>query len=133
MIYPNIGALATATALIVASVKLRRGESQKFNYWLRMRVAAQGLTIVALVAGTWSLRPKDAESPSADPTATRNDVDVERRRLERIAKEKNEFEERLKGAERAEGIEAGLRAGRAGTEAPKDSEVGQPESSKWSK
>ena len=106
------GALATVGALIVASVKLRRGESQKFNYWLRMRVAAQGLTIVALVAGTWSLRPKDNESPVADVTATRNDMDLERRRLEKIAKEKEEFEERLKGAERAAGIEAQLRARR---------------------
>lgn len=81
-----------------------------------MRVAAQGLTIVALVAGTWSLRPKDTESPVADATATRNDADVERRRLEKIAKEKEEFEERLKGAERAEGIETELRARRKGTE-----------------
>jgi len=77
-----------------------------------MRVAAQGLTVVALVAGTWSMRPKDAESPSADSTATRNDVEVEKRRLERIAKERGEFEERLKGAERAENMEAELRARR---------------------
>jgi len=112
-----LGCLATVGALVVASVKMQRGESQKFNYWLRMRVVAQGLTIVALVAGTYSLRPKDVESTSGDPTLTRNDVDAERKRLERIAKEKEEFEKRLRGAERAEGIEAELRAGRRPVEA----------------
>ena len=85
-----------------------------------MRVAAQGLTIVALVAGTWSLRPKDTESPVADITATRNDVDLERRRLEKIAKEKEEFEERLKGAEKTASIEAELRVRRKGTPATPD-------------
>jgi hypothetical protein len=94
-----------------------------------MRVAAQGLTIVALVAGTWSLRPKDTESPSGDATATRNDVDVERRRLEKIAKEKEEFEVRLKGAERAEGIEAELRARRrSGAEPAQAGSVVRPTS-----
>jgi hypothetical protein len=75
-----------------------------------MRVAAQGLTIVAVVAGTWSMRPKVNESPGAHPTTPRNDADLEKRRLQKIAKEKEEFEERLKGAERAEGVEAELRA-----------------------
>jgi hypothetical protein len=57
---------------------------------------------------------------------------MERRRLERIAKEKEEFEERLKGAERAEGVEAELRARRAGMEPPVPQEVQQPESSRAS-
>lgn len=118
-----LGALATVGTFIVASVKLRQGESQKFNYWLRMRVAAQGLTIVALVVGTWTLRPKDASV--ADATATRNDLDVERRRLEKLAREREEFEERLKGAERAEGVEAGLRTRRRVTE---PAVAGEPES-----
>jgi hypothetical protein len=98
-----LGSLATVGALVVAMVKMRRGQSQSFNHWLRVRVAAQGLTIVALVAGTYSLRPKDA--PVDDPTLTRNDVDVERRRLEKLAKEKDEFEERMKGAEVAHDVE----------------------------
>lgn len=102
-IYVNIGSLATVGALVVAMVKMRRGQSQSFNHWLRVRVAAQGLTIVALVAGTYSLRPKDGLID--DPTATRNDADVERRRLEKLAKEKDEFEERMKGAEVAHDVE----------------------------
>jgi predicted KAP-like P-loop ATPase len=102
-----------------------------------MRVAAQGLTIVAVVAGTWSMRPKDNEIPGAHSTAPRNDADVEKRRMEKIAKEKEEFEERLRGAERAEGVEAELRArkgaapavaakpeAKQGKETPVDSEGG---------
>ncbi|KAF9467704.1 hypoxia induced protein conserved region-domain-containing protein [Collybia nuda] len=98
-----LGSMATVGALIVAMVKMRRGQSKQFNHWLRVRVAAQGLTIVALVAGTYSLRPKD--TPIDDPTLTRNDVDVERRRLEKLAKEKDEFEERMRDAEVAQEVE----------------------------
>jgi len=104
-----LGSLATVGALITAMVKMRRGESRSFNHWLRVRVAAQGLTIVALVAGTYSLRPKDTQSVDDDPTLTRNDVDVERRRLEKVAKEKAEFEERMKSAEVAHDMEDMLR------------------------
>jgi hypothetical protein len=82
--------------------KLRRGQSQSFNYWLRARVAAQGLTIVALVAGTYSIRPKkEEEQYSAD-------AEAERRRLEKAAKDKEEFEERLRGAEEAYAVEKEL-------------------------
>jgi len=110
-----LGSMATVGALVVAMVKMRRGQSQSFNHWLRMRVAAQGLTIVAIVVGTHSLRPKDVEV-SDDPTLTRNDADMERRRQEKMAREKDEFEERLKGAEEAHAMESGLKAGRSGRE-----------------
>ncbi|RDB19713.1 Respiratory supercomplex factor 1, mitochondrial [Hypsizygus marmoreus] len=114
-----LGSLATVGALCVAMVKMRRGQSQSFNHWLRVRVAAQGLTIVALVAGTYSMRPKDEQTIAAglvgeDSTLTRNDVDVERRRLEKVAREKEEFEQRLKGAEEADEFERVLRARRSG-------------------
>lgn len=106
-----LGSLATVGALVTAMVKLKRGQSHSFNTWLRVRVAAQGLTIVAIVAGTYSLRPKSPPTDeAADPTLTRNDVDVERRRLEKIAREKGEFEERLKEAEDATRAETELRA-----------------------
>jgi len=92
----------------MATYKLRRGESQSFNYWLRARVGAQALTIVALVAGTYYLRPKQ------DMTA---DADVERRRIEKAAREKEEFEERLRGAEDAYAVEKELMRGRKGLSA----------------
>ncbi|KAG6837785.1 hypothetical protein H0H93_001712 [Arthromyces matolae] len=132
-----LGSLATVGALVVAMVKLRRGQSQSFNHWLRVRVAAQGLTIVAICAGTWSLRPKDPTAvassstsvDTSDPTLTRNDIDTERRRLEKIAKDKEEFEERLRGAEMAHEAEVEMRAGRGLDKGPgsvsesKDSKV----------
>ncbi|KAG5351615.1 hypothetical protein E4T56_gene13192 [Termitomyces sp. T112] len=103
-----LGSLATVGALVVAIVKMRRGQSQSFNHWLRVRVAAQGLTIVAICAGTWSMRPKDSLAHSS--SATTVDVDGERRRLEKMAKEKEEFEERLRSAEQSHQAEVGLRA-----------------------
>ncbi|GLB39789.1 putative hypoxia induced protein conserved region [Lyophyllum shimeji] len=108
-----LGSMATVGALVVAMVKMRRGQSQSFNHWLRVRVAAQGLTIVAIVVGAQAFRPKDAEAPGGD-AGSMNDVDAERRRMEKLAREKDEFEERLRGAEEAHELEKGLRAGRSG-------------------
>ncbi|KAG5644028.1 hypothetical protein DXG03_009243 [Asterophora parasitica] len=103
-----LGSLATVGALVVAMVKMRRGQSHSFNQWLRVRVAAQSLTIVAIVAGTYSLRPK-AVNTASDPTLVGNDADAERRRQEKIAKEHAEFEERLKGAQEAHALESELK------------------------
>ncbi|KAF5384168.1 hypothetical protein D9615_003361 [Tricholomella constricta] len=108
-----LGSMATVGALIVAMVKMRRGQSHSFNRWLRVRVAAQGLTLVAIVVGTYSLRPKN-DLRTDDPTLTGNDADVERRRLEKLAKEHDEFEERLKGAQEAHVLESELKSGRRG-------------------
>lgn len=47
---PPGGAL-TVVNLVMAVLNLARGESLKMNYWLRGRVAMQGLTIVALLVG----------------------------------------------------------------------------------
>ena len=99
----------------MATYKLRRGESQSFNYWLRARVAAQGLTILALVAGTYYLRPKQA---------TTADADAERRRAEKAAREKEEFEERLRGAEDAYAVEKELMMGRKGVSASASASAG---------
>jgi len=97
-----LGSLATAGALIIAMVKMRRGESRSFNHWLRVRVAAQGLTIGALVLGTYSLRDQGQER---EFIGSQNDADVERRREEKIAKDRMEFEGRLKEAEAAHEFE----------------------------
>jgi len=100
-----IGCAATVGALTVAMFKLRRGQSQSFNYWLRARVAAQGLTIVALVAGTYSLRPKQGDNDAVLSAAA---ADAERNRLEKAAREREEFEERLRDAEVAHALETKL-------------------------
>ncbi|EED82831.1 predicted protein, partial [Postia placenta Mad-698-R] len=51
---PPTGALATCAALITAMVKMRRGEAKAVNYWLRARVLTQGLTIAAIVGGSYA-------------------------------------------------------------------------------
>ncbi|KAG6808626.1 hypothetical protein H0H92_003461 [Tricholoma furcatifolium] len=108
-----LGAFATVGALVVAMVKMRRGQSHSFNKWLRVRVAAQGLTILAICAGTWSVRPGGVFGTSpvaAEPSnLPRADADAEQRRLEKAAREKEEFEERLRGAESAHAAESELR------------------------
>ncbi|KAJ7481650.1 hypothetical protein FB451DRAFT_975077, partial [Mycena latifolia] len=45
------GGFLTVGNLVMAVWSLARGESMKMNYWLRGRVAMQGLTIVALLVG----------------------------------------------------------------------------------
>jgi len=47
-----LGALATCVALIGASQQFRTGNRQAFNRFLRFRVVAQGVTVVACVVGS---------------------------------------------------------------------------------
>ncbi|KAJ7507305.1 hypoxia induced protein conserved region-domain-containing protein, partial [Mycena galericulata] len=49
--YVPIGGVLTVANLVMAIWNSARGESMKMNYWLRGRVAMQGLTIVALLVG----------------------------------------------------------------------------------
>jgi len=49
--YVPIGGLLTVGNLVMAILHLARGESRKMNYWLRGRVAMQGITVVALLIG----------------------------------------------------------------------------------
>ncbi|KAF7341989.1 HIG1 domain family member 2A [Mycena venus] len=49
--YVPIGGALTVVNLVMAVLNLARGESRMMNYWLRGRVAMQGLTIVALLIG----------------------------------------------------------------------------------
>ena len=34
--------------------KLRKGQSHTFNNWLHVLIAAQGLTVAGVVAGSWT-------------------------------------------------------------------------------
>ncbi|KAN0139255.1 Hypoxia induced protein conserved region domain containing protein [Lactarius tabidus] len=49
-----VGAAATTAALVIAMTKMRKGQSHSFNNWLRVRIVAQGLTVAAVVAGSWA-------------------------------------------------------------------------------
>ena len=109
----TLGSLATVGALIVAMVKMRRGQSHSFNQWLRVRVAAQGVTILAICAGTWSMRSRDLAASSSSTT-----TDSERRRLEKMTKEKDEFEQRLRDAEQAHKAEVELGANQRSNRGP---------------
>lgn len=40
----------------MSAVKMKAGKSKDMQYWLRARVALQGLTLVALVAGSMAIQ-----------------------------------------------------------------------------
>ncbi|KAF5348794.1 hypothetical protein D9756_009784 [Leucocoprinus leucothites] len=97
-----IGCLATTGALVMSAVKMKSGKSKDMQYWLRARVGLQGLTLVALVAGSMALQAsrKTQGVESADDLP-RNEATTELLREQKKGKEKAEFEERLRGAELA--------------------------------
>jgi len=83
-----VGAAATTVALVIAMTKMRKGQSRSFNNWLRVRIVAQGLTVTAVVAGSWaygSARPM----PELDASAARD----------KAAEERIAFEDRMRLAE----------------------------------
>jgi len=69
--------------------KMRKGQSRSFNNWLRLRIVAQGLTVAAVVAGSWAYGAAKATMPELDAAAMQDKA-----ALERVA-----FEERLRIAE----------------------------------
>ncbi|EKM75929.1 hypothetical protein AGABI1DRAFT_131827 [Agaricus bisporus var. burnettii JB137-S8] len=97
-----IGCLATTGALFMASVRMRHGKSQDMQYWLRARVLFQGVTVVALLAGTVAFQAQgnrpvtDSGLVGAESSTVAN---TEPLRGEKREKEKAEFEARLKDAE----------------------------------
>ncbi|THH18890.1 hypothetical protein EW146_g2162 [Bondarzewia mesenterica] len=98
-----IGAAATTVALIVAMTKMRKGQSSSMNNWLRVRIVTQGLTIGAIVAGSWVYGSQHG-SPAQQEQAAVGAV-------EKAREERAEFEERLRGAEEAHRFESRLNAG----------------------
>ncbi|KAG2157095.1 hypoxia induced protein conserved region-domain-containing protein, partial [Suillus clintonianus] len=86
-----IGVLATCGALIMATVKMRRGDSQSLNNWLRVRVIAQGATIAAVCVGTYALG-----SIGGDETKQTKQLDeIQANREARAGRDRKEFEDRL--------------------------------------
>jgi len=69
------------------------------NHWLRARVVIQGVTIVALVAGSMALQAKKNTGISTtEDELPRSETETELSREKKIL-ERQEFEERLKVAE----------------------------------
>ncbi|RDX52579.1 hypothetical protein OH76DRAFT_1400372 [Lentinus brumalis] len=80
----------TTVSLVIAAAKLRRRDSVSLNHWLRVRVVMQGLTVVAVVGGSWwygQMKHQKEATASAD----------QERVLERAA-----FSARLRAAEEAD-------------------------------
>jgi hypothetical protein len=102
----HIGCLATCGALVMSAVKMRAGKSKSMNYWLRARVVIQGVTLVALVAGSLVLQKRRNGIDAAE--LPRNEATTELSREKKRTLEQQEFEERLKGAEAAAEQENGI-------------------------
>ncbi|PCH36893.1 hypothetical protein WOLCODRAFT_56201, partial [Wolfiporia cocos MD-104 SS10] len=92
-----LGAALTTLALATAIVKSRRGDQRSMNLWLRARVVFQGLTIVAIVGGSYAFgrTKQQKEAAAAEQDAL----------LSNAAKERAEFEVRLAAAEEAHRVE----------------------------
>ncbi|THH27208.1 hypothetical protein EUX98_g6970 [Antrodiella citrinella] len=94
-----IGAGLTTVALIMASIKLSRGNSKSLNYWLRARLIFQGLTIAAVVGGTYVYGQTKQQK---EEQARRDALQAEHEKLQ----ETRAFEERLKAATEAHAAES---------------------------
>jgi hypothetical protein len=96
----------------MSAVKMRAGKSKSMNYWLRARVVLQGVTLVALVAGSVILQKrKDAQISDLGIDAAelpRNEATTELSREKKRILERQEFEERLKDAQAAAEQEQGI-------------------------
>lgn len=94
--FTSTGAAATTVALVIAMTKMRKGQSHSFNNWLRLRILAQGLTVAAVVAGSWAY---GVSTPASQlETAAAHDKAIQ----ERAA-----FEDRLRLAEEITRAESG--------------------------
>ena len=60
-----IGAAVTTAALLGASASLRSGNRASFQKFLRLRVAAQGVTVLAMVVGAYMLTEKAGEAEAS--------------------------------------------------------------------
>lgn len=96
----------------MSAAKLRAGKSSDMNYWLRARVVLQGLTLVALLAGSMSIQKTRKEELArlniGEDGLPQIDATTELLREKKKEKEKLEFEERLKEAQAATEIEEGF-------------------------
>ncbi|KAM5545948.1 hypothetical protein V8D89_000074 [Ganoderma adspersum] len=86
----------TTVSLIIAGAKLRRRDSVSLNNWLRVRVLMQGLTVVAVVGGSWWYGQMKHQKEAAAQLASHEQDKL----IERLA-----FEKRLRAAEEVDRLE----------------------------
>lgn len=91
------GMLATVGALSIAFKRMQQRDAVGYQRWLRARVLAQGLTIVAIVVAGVQEMGVGVLTGNSRPVA----------RPPTSAWESAEFEKRLKGAEEAHRLESG--------------------------
>ncbi|KAK7466300.1 HIG1 domain member 2A [Stygiomarasmius scandens] len=102
-----IGALLTTGALVMASIRLRQGNSQKLQHWLRARVALQTVTVLAVLGGLYKYGQANLEENQRIMEMQRQ-VELEKKAI----REREEFEERIRQAGEAQKEEEALRKGR---------------------
>lgn len=89
----------TTFALYMASRKLgRNGDSKSLNFWFRMRILFQGLTVAAIIAGSYVIEKRKREEAAL----------IQEDAVDERVKERLEFEARLRGAEEAHAFEQEL-------------------------
>lgn len=84
-------------------VKMRQGESQKMNYWMRARVVFQATTVAALAIGAYAL----GQTKQQKEARARDENEAV---LAKAAQERAEFWDRLAAAEEAERQEDEMKA-----------------------
>ncbi|KAF8588579.1 hypothetical protein K439DRAFT_1629570, partial [Ramaria rubella] len=98
-----LGVAATCVALIGATRKMQSGDRNSFNRWLRIRVIAQGVTIIAAVAGGWQISQERRAARRAGITpATEEEAQKAKEEAERAR-----FDGRMREAEEAHRLETG--------------------------
>ncbi|KIK62058.1 hypothetical protein GYMLUDRAFT_73029 [Collybiopsis luxurians FD-317 M1] len=97
-----IGTLITTTALIMSAIRLRQGNSQKFQIWLRYRVAFQALTIFAILGGIYKYGQANLE----ENQRVLEKINMQRAEKER-ERERGELERRIQEAGREQEEERG--------------------------
>ena len=73
------------------------GDSKALNRWFRMRILFQGATVVALIAGTYTMQQNQLANAALSETEE-----------EKRVRERSEFETRLRGAEEAHALEQAI-------------------------
>lgn len=88
-------------------VKMRQGQSQNMNYWMRARVVFQATTVAALAIGAYAL----GQTKQQKEARSRDDNEFV---LAQAAQERAEFWERLAAAEEAERQEGEMKKAKSG-------------------
>ncbi|KAJ4470166.1 hypoxia induced protein conserved region-domain-containing protein, partial [Lentinula aciculospora] len=88
-----LGTLITAGALTMAAIRLRQGNSRKFQVWLRYRVAFQAFTIFAILGGLYKYGQANLEENQKIMEQIN-----QQREQKHLAQERAELEQRIADA-----------------------------------